>query len=628
MARAAIVHGCGRLVQAVAPRFDIAGESMSPVSMGNTGRRRRARLYVFEGVDQSLRAALAEAFARLLEQKGISCLYLPCQKREAMSEGEFMGAERTRSARNPAAGSGPVSEQLLDTALRIRRIETEMRSALASGKAVVTDSFWWSISVDGRARGVPKASLRRMVEIERQEWDSSGAPDAIFLVRKPVRGASRSGQGGAERSYDELSRGAGLLYTVRDIDDEGTVDELATIALARSPEALLRVVSPSFTFDKQPSTVGGQEGRELDQLGFGFVPKSQPTSVSRDLSRHLPQSLRPTKVFETYWRFAAERQEVFFKRLEGTSPPWTVDPIISEYRFTNAYRAADRVSQYLIRNVTYRGAQTVEEVFFRTLLYKFFNKIETWNLLESALGEISFASYDFQRYDQVLTQAMARGEKIYSAAYVMPTARGFDSPRKHGTHLRLLEHLMKEQVPQRMADAKDLRAAFEVLRSYPMMGDFLAYQYVNDLNYSAVYNFKEDFVVPGPGARDGIRKCFEDLGGLTESQIIEQVANMQEAAFEDLGIRFRSLWSHRLQLIDCQNLFCEVDKYSRVAHPDVQGISGRTRIKQHYRYDSNRMEYWFPPKWGLNERVAAYMASLRQQGESQRIELMPSTRGG
>ena len=38
-----------------------------------------------------------------------------------------------------------------------------------------------------------------------------------------------------------------------------------------------------------------------------------------------------------------------------------------------------------------------------------------------------------------------------------------------------------------------------------------------------------------------------------------------------------------MQLIDCQNLFCEVDKYARHAHPEVRGISGRTRIKQSYR---------------------------------------------
>ena len=147
--------------------------------------------------------------------------------------------------------------------------------------------------------------------------------------------------------------------------------------------------------------------------------------------------------------------------------------------------------------------------------------------------------------------------------------------------------------------------AFTLLRSYPMIGDFLAYQYVTDLNYSTLTNFSEmEFVVPGPGAKGGISKCFESLGGLTEADLIRVVTDRQQAEFERLGISFKSLWGRPLQLIDCQNLFCEVDKYSRVHHPEITGSSGRTRIKQKFRPLEAAIEYWYPPKWGLNERIA------------------------
>ena len=129
-----------------------------------------------------------------------------------------------------------------------------------------------------------------------------------------------------------------------------------------------------------------------------------------------------------------------------------------------------------------------------------------------------------------------------------------------------------------------MRDAFGLLRSYPSIGDFLAYQFVTDLNYSEITNFSEmEFVVPGPGALDGIRKCFSDLGGLTETDLIRVVTERQEDEFERLGIRFRDLWGRRLQLIDCQNLFCEVSKYARVKHPEIKGIGSRSRIKQVYR---------------------------------------------
>ncbi len=88
-----------------------------------------------------------------------------------------------------------------------------------------------------------------------------------------------------------------------------------------------------------------------------------------------------TAVFDTFWRFAFERQEIFFKRVARLPPPWTSDPVMLSYRFTNVYRASDRVSQYLIRRVIYEGDQSEEEVFFRTLLFKIFNRIETWEIL-------------------------------------------------------------------------------------------------------------------------------------------------------------------------------------------------------------------------------------------------------
>ncbi len=316
---------------------------------------------------------------------------------------------------------------------------------------------------------------------------------------------------------------------------------------------------------------------------------------------------KSTIVYDTYWYFASERQAIFFRRLAGETGLWTSDPVLQQYKFTNAYRASDRVSQYLIRHVIYQGDQSPQEVFFRTLLFKIFNRIETWELLLGKLGNISFGDYCFRRYDQVLSKAMSEDTRIYSAAYIMPSGGAISQcRRKHGMHLELIERMMRDELPARLKEAPSMGKAFELLRSYPTIGDFLAYQYVTDLNYSTLTNFSEmEFVVPGPGSRDGIRKCFSDLGGLTETEIIKVVADRQHLEFERLGLDFRSLWGRPLQLIDCQNLFCEVDKYARVKHPEFSSITGRTRIKQRYRINPEAICYWFPPKWGLNERIAA-----------------------
>jgi hypothetical protein len=146
-----------------------------------------------------------------------------------------------------------------------------------------------------------------------------------------------------------------------------------------------------------------------------------------------------------------------------------------------------------------------------------------------------------------------------------------------------------------------MEEAFRILRSQPMLGDFLAYQFVTDINYSVVCNFSElEFVVAGPGARDGIRKCFPDLPMHLASEAIKAVCDAQEKEFRNRNLNFRSLWGRPLQLVDCQNLFCEVDKYSRLAHPEVLGLSGRTRIKQQFRTSGALPKPFFPPKWGLS----------------------------
>ena len=248
--------------------------------------------------------------------------------------------------------------------------------------------------------------------------------------------------------------------------------------------------------------------------------------------------------------------------------------ILATYRFTNCYRAADRGSQYLIKEVIYRGSQDADEVLFRILLFRCFNRISTGELLVLALGELTWATFHVNRYDKALTQAFSRGERIYSAAYVIPSPT-FGGLRKHTNHLLLVHHMLGGGLGDRLEASASMEAAFDVLRDYPGMGNFLAFQLLIDINYSNVIDFDEmDFVVPGPGAKDGLRKCFGLGVRDNEADLIRYMSDTQEEHFARLGLSFPAQGGRRLQLIDCQNLFCEVDKYARVAHPEVTGYSG------------------------------------------------------
>lgn len=354
-----------------------------------------------------------------------------------------------------------------------------------------------------------------------------------------------------------------------------------------------------------------QELRTQLELGFRGGSPTRDSGAVPGFQLTIRSSARPktSDVYASYWRFAAERQDILWKRARGRTPPWTEDEVLGSFRFTNAYRATDRVSQYLIRNVIYGEGlpSTTVEVFFRVILFKLFNRIETWELLEKAFGRITYEDYCFRHYDMVLGQALKEGRRIYSAAYIMPPGQhAFGRRAKHQNNLLLLESMMKKRLPDRLAQVPSMEDGFLKLKSFPTVGDFLAYQFITDLNYSEITNFSEmEYVVAGPGARAGLRKCFVDSDGLDDSELIRWAAESQEREFERLGLQFRTLCGRRLQLIDCQNLFCEVDKYARVAHPNVAGRNGRKRIKQRYRPKPSSIVLYLPPKWRLNGRLRA-----------------------
>ncbi len=308
-----------------------------------------------------------------------------------------------------------------------------------------------------------------------------------------------------------------------------------------------------------------------------------------------------TEVYEAFWRFAFKRQEVFFNRLYNKTPPWTDDEVIKKYKFTNAYRVTDRVSQYLVKNVIYADSSlSAEDIIFRILLFKFFNKIETWESIEKEIGIINYKSFNKEYYSKILDKLIENKQKIYSAAYIMPSGvTAFGNHIKHRNNLELLDFIMKDKIGKKISHISSLHELFELMLSYPTIGQFLAFQYAIDINYSELTDFSEmSFVVPGPGAKRGIEKCFGTLYRDYE-YYIKYVAEQQENEFKRYNLDFKTLFGRPLQLIDCQNLFCETDKYSRVMFPNIDCKQNKTRIKQIFKPKSNYIELFLPPKWGL-----------------------------
>jgi hypothetical protein len=310
------------------------------------------------------------------------------------------------------------------------------------------------------------------------------------------------------------------------------------------------------------------------------------------------------EVYDKYWEFAAERQNIYFRRLAGKEP-LTWDPILQEYKFCNTYRASDRVSQYLIKNVIYSSSFSEEDLLFRIIFFRLLNKLETWEKLEQVLGQLLWNSFSFATYDRHLTKFKKDGP-IYGNAFILAAHKAFGYNKKHENHLGLIQHIFSSGASKKILNSKSLEELFENLTQLPLIGKFMGYQLAIDLNYSELFNFDEnDFTIAGPGAKRGMKKVFEDTGDKDEVWIIKYMVDNQDEEFIRLGIGFKDLFGRKLHAIDCQGLFCEVDKYSRVSFPSLK--SNRSRIKAKFKPKKQKIQYFYPPKWGINEEVSSFI---------------------
>ena len=306
------------------------------------------------------------------------------------------------------------------------------------------------------------------------------------------------------------------------------------------------------------------------------------------------------EIYDLYWYFACERQNIFWKKLHGEAAPWTTDKILQEYKFCNSYRVNDRVSQYLLKNVIYNGKKySAENTIFRIILFKLFNLESTWQLLVNHFGDVLLENFDTKKYSKVLGDAIGHGVKIYNDAYISCANKVFGYDRKHDNHLALVHKMfVEDKMQNKILKCTNMKDAFDIIKEYPLIGNFMAYQLVTDIKYSDVVNWKEtEFTVAGPGSQRGIKKCFISKGRMTDEEIIKYMYENQDKEFARLGLNFKRIGNRPLQLIDCQNIFCELDKYLRQAVPSLK--SNRVKIKKHYTAKKDKIEYMDPPKWGI-----------------------------
>lgn len=321
----------------------------------------------------------------------------------------------------------------------------------------------------------------------------------------------------------------------------------------------------------------------------------------RDLVRRTAPTKRP-EVYDLYWTFASRRHAAFEARLSHGAWPWSDDPILQTFKFCNVFRALDRVSQYLIGEVAYGTDTTTTPIdrIFQLVAFRTFSKIDTWREMSAILGGPPRLEHlRSGALEQALDEVKARTGGLYTGAFILCATKAFGFDEKHRNHVALFRHMFIDSAfGERAMDAPSLQGLVALLESFPLMGPFMAYQTAIDLNYSDLFGFDEnDYVQAGPGALRGLKKAFVNLGDYSPSDAIRWMVERQGDEFARLGLHFDGLFGRPLHAIDCQGLFCELDKYCREAFPEL--ASARTRIKARYKPSSEPMQIHLPPKWRL-----------------------------
>lgn len=309
------------------------------------------------------------------------------------------------------------------------------------------------------------------------------------------------------------------------------------------------------------------------------------------------------EVFKFYFYFIQERMNMFWSRRRGTKMPWTQDPILQKYRFTNVYRVVDRVSQYLIKDVIYSNPHLSEEdIALRIIVFKIFNKIETWELLQERLGILSLKTFNTVDISKVLT-VRRTSYPIFNNAYMMTGTHSLYNhlKSKHEKWLQMVkDELIGKRVLTKVIKAKSLGEIYAHLKTCSFIGEFLAYQYAIDLNYSPLFGFDENsFVKAGIGSIRGIKKCFIDIDKKDyEKAIMFTLENFSELQERFGYAEFEELYGRKPTLIDLQNCFCETDKYLRARLPNL--VIDNKRIKQIFSPSGSPYSLFFPPFWKLS----------------------------
>lgn len=270
-----------------------------------------------------------------------------------------------------------------------------------------------------------------------------------------------------------------------------------------------------------------------------------------------------------FWYWINERHQITLNRRAAKPWPWTADPILQQYRFTNVFRELDTVTVWIRTN--WREAFPDHP---NLMLAMALARQVNW---PDTLAAIGFPQqWQPTRIKRVMRTRMDAGQKTWTGAYMVHPDHQRPMPKEIFVVDEVLQPLHdKRREWEALVDGYPprqlpLQVAWDWLTAQYSWGGtgFMAYEVITDLRHTRYCCRAPDIKTwanPGPGARRGLNRIWgrQVKAPLHRDVAIHQMRQLLAIANSDVtpvGMHVPG----PLEMRDIEHCLCEFDKYERV----------------------------------------------------------------
>jgi hypothetical protein len=258
-------------------------------------------------------------------------------------------------------------------------------------------------------------------------------------------------------------------------------------------------------------------------------------------------------------KFIAEREKIRLRRSAGQPAPWTDDPILQDWSFTNVRREDDRVTLWVATQ--WREPYCDDpDLWFAMVVAVFVNWPPT-------LAEIGYpVPWKPDHFRAVMADRAQRGEQLYGPAYMIHADQRYLTTAEYQA-AKLFNPLWRDREWLRPLRGETLtRYCARLGERHGFGGGFMTGQVIAYLKYVQPLCDAPDwmtFAVSGPGSRAGLNRIL-GMPGHRDWFLATPWRSVFDQLREALTPGLAAIGLGDLHAQDLQNCLCEFSKYERV----------------------------------------------------------------